>query len=168
VTYEVSARKSGGTVARATLEAPEKVIRTPPPLFKQRRTVKIMGECGDKADNLQVDNESMKVELVERIMERLGESQGSYVIEARDTRCKLQTEFRIEERWIYKLRRTSQPERHEESLEEETGGEHEERGKTKDEVIKGKPSERERLEALRRKGNQTRPLLNQSSLKAWG
>jgi hypothetical protein len=112
----VSAWQSNETVASATRNAPEKTRKESP---RRPKIVKIIGECSGKTDNQTSADESTKVELIDAIVDKLGEPHGSYVIEACDVRYRLQTEFRVEEGWIYKPRRTSPPGTHEEQEEQE-------------------------------------------------
>jgi hypothetical protein len=173
-TYEVRPWQSEGTVASAT--RPERRA-----LPTGTSTVKIMGQCGDKADNLTITNDSIKAELIDSIVDKLGEPRGSYVIETRDARCRLQTELKIEEGWIYKPRRTSPPETQEEQEDQEgrdeKRGEPTEKRKTEYEqrrerdqtiVRRVEEEERQKEEARKRRGNRARPLLNRSSLRALG
>jgi hypothetical protein len=93
----------------------------------------------EKAENLRVEESIGKADLIEKIAEKLNEPKRSYATEVRDGKGKLRTKFKVAEWWIYRIQRISPP-----------------------------GTQQEGYEEMKRRGNQTRPLLNRSSLKAWG
>jgi hypothetical protein len=105
----------------------------------QPKTVKIIGKCGEKAENLRVEESIEKADMIDRIAERLKEPRVSYAMEVRDGSCELRREFEVVEGWIYRPQRTSPP-----------------------------GTQKEEREEMKRRGNKARSLLNRSSLRAWG
>jgi hypothetical protein len=103
------------------------------------KTVKIIWKCDEKAENLRVETGTGKADPIDKIVEKLGTRRGSYVMEMRDGNGKLRMEYKIAEGWTYRIYRTSPP-----------------------------GTQQEGYEEMKRRGNQTRPLLNRSSWTAWG
>jgi hypothetical protein len=97
----------------------------------------ITGWCGTKTVTLTVSEKTRKCELIDRITEQMGEPKGSYSMEVRDRGGALRNEFKIAEGWSYKVTRLSPP---------------------------GTPEAAD--QELRRRGNESRVLLNRSSVTA--
>jgi hypothetical protein len=94
--------------------------------------------CGRKTTNLTVRESMKKGDLIEWIVKELGEPQGSYTMEVWNTRGVLVPEYRVMEGWSYKIYRTSPP-----------------------------GTQEAADQALRKRGNESRPVLNRSSASAW-
>jgi hypothetical protein len=97
----------------------------------------ITGWCGTKTAALTVSDNTKKSDLIDRIAEQLKEPKGSYVLEIRDRGNQSRNEYTVVEGWGYKIYRISPPGTQEAADQE-----------------------------LRRQGNETRALLNRSSVTA--
>jgi hypothetical protein len=91
-----------------------------------------------KTTNLTASENTTKGELIDRIVEHLGEPKGSSAMEVRNRKGALQTKYKVVEGWSYKIYRMSPPGTQEAGNQE-----------------------------LRKRGNETRPVLNRSSVTAW-
>jgi hypothetical protein len=80
----------------------------------------------------------MKSELIDRIVDKLGEPRGSYAMEIKDRGGSLRTEYQVVEGWSYIIYRMSPP-----------------------------GTQAATDQSLRHRGNEARPLLNRSSASAW-
>jgi hypothetical protein len=97
----------------------------------------ITGWCGTKTDNLTVSENTTKSDLIDRIAEKLEEPKGSYSLEIKDRGGQLRTAYAVHEGWSYKIHRLSPP-----------------------------GTQEAPDQALRHRGNETRQLLNRSSVTA--
>jgi hypothetical protein len=94
--------------------------------------------CGTRTTNLIVRESIKKGDLIEWIVEQLGEPKGSCTMEVWNTRGALQTEYRVMEGWSYRIFRMSPP-----------------------------GTQEAENQVLRKRGNESRPVLNRSSFTAW-
>jgi hypothetical protein len=97
----------------------------------------ITGWCGTKTGTLTVSDTTKRGDLIDRIAEQLKEPKGSYAMEIRDRGNLLRTEYAVVEGWSYKIFRMSPP-----------------------------GTQEAADQALRHQRNQTRALLNRSSVTA--
>jgi hypothetical protein len=97
----------------------------------------ITGWCGTKTATLTVSDTTTRSDLIDRIVEKLKEPNGSYSMEIRDRGNRVRNEYAVVEGWSYKIYRLSPP-----------------------------GTQEAADQALRHRGNETRALLNRSSVTA--
>jgi hypothetical protein len=74
----------------------------------QKKQVKIIGQCDSKEENLDVDPDIERWELINAIADRLLEPYDAYVMEIRDNKGKLRTMYEIKAGWAYTIIPTEQ------------------------------------------------------------
>jgi hypothetical protein len=94
--------------------------------------------CGTRTTNLTVREDMAKGDLIDWIVAELAEPRGSYAMNVHDVKGKLIPEYKVMEGWSYRIHRMSPPGTQEAADQE-----------------------------LRHHGNETRPVLNRSSVTAW-
>jgi hypothetical protein len=94
--------------------------------------------CGTRTTNLTVREDMAKGDLIDWIVTELGEPRGSYAMDIHDVKGRLIPEYRVMEGWSYRIHRISPPGTQEAADQE-----------------------------LRKRGNETRPVLNRSSVTVW-